>query len=94
MIKTIYILGAAIVAILTLIFFAQVKIILFPAAMLPMEFWELAQLWLAVGFLPMSIATILFRRKTARRGKIFLVPAIICFGFIISLALEVAAVLR
>lgn len=83
LVEVIYFFGAAIVGILTLIFFAQVKIILFPEAMLPMEFWELAALWLAAGFLPMTIATILFRRKNSRRGKIFLVPAIICLGFVI-----------
>lgn len=90
----IYFLGAAFVAVLTPLYFAQVSIIPFPDAMLPLELWELAQLWLALGFLPMSIATILFRRKSSRRGKLFFVPAIICLGFVILSALELAAVLK
>lgn len=81
MIRIIYYGGAATVIILTLIFLSDSKIILFPDAMLPMTLSDLASTWLALGFLPMAAATILFCR--IKHGRVFLIPAAICLGFLI-----------
>ena len=81
MTRLIYSLGAAVTAILTLIFLSRAEFVPFPDAMLPMQIWELASIWLALGFLPMTAAAILFYRL--KRRRIIFVPAAVCAGFLI-----------
>lgn len=65
--------------------------VLFPDAMLPMELHELASVWLAMGFVPMSVVSILFYRvwdisKSSRRKRntvLTYIPATICLGCIL-----------
>ncbi|MCM1182163.1 MAG: hypothetical protein NC337_02175, partial [Roseburia sp.] len=54
--------GVAIVLALLISVLSQSHIVIFPNAMLPMELHELALIWLAMGFIPMLIASILFHR--------------------------------
>ena len=80
-ITAVYFLCATTAGIFALIFLSRSSYILFPEAELKLELHELASIWLAWAFLPMLLATILFRRITGRRGKLFFVPAAICAGF-------------
>lgn len=80
-ITAVYFLCAAATGIFALIFLSQSSYILFPEAEWKLELYELASIWLAWAFLPMLLATILFRRITGRRGKKFFIPAAICAGF-------------
>ena len=62
MVAIIYGIGVAIVlALLTAVLF-QSHIVTFSNAMLPMELRELASIWLAMGFIPMMIFSILFHK--------------------------------
>lgn len=58
----IYAIGVAIVLVLLTSVLIQSHIVIFPNAMLPMELHEIALIWLAIGFIPMLIASILFHR--------------------------------
>lgn len=60
LITAIYALGVIMVAILLALIVSRSHIVLFPDAMLPMELHELSSTWLAFGFIPMIIFSILF----------------------------------
>ena len=82
----VYVIGTLITFILLIIVLLKINIVPFPDAMLPMELYELAFNWLAIGALPMLITTILFCKyyrglnQTHKKKKIILesIPAIIC----------------
>lgn len=59
-ITMIYGIGVIIVLILLGCMFSSPHIILNPDSMLPMELHELSSIWLALGFVPMIVITILF----------------------------------
>ena len=59
-VTTIYGLGVVIVLILLALIVSRSHVVLFPDAMLPMELPELSSTWLAFGFVPMLIFSILF----------------------------------
>ena len=58
-----YGLGVVIVAALLIVFILKVDIVLFPDAMLPMQLYEQASVWLAWGTLPMGIASVVFYKR-------------------------------
>ena len=68
--------GALAVAVLSLLAVAGPKYVPFPDSMLPVDLRELAFAWLAIGFLPMLLASARFY-KAVRRKAVFL-PAAIC----------------
>lgn len=82
----IYGIGTIIVFTLILIILFRVNIVLNPHAMLPMELHEMASVWLAMGFGPMLIASILFHTafgisesNNKKKNTIAIyTPAIIC----------------
>lgn len=74
--NTLYVAGALVVTVLLLLTIAGPKYVPFPDAMLPMDLRELAFAWLAIGFLPMLLASVQFY-KAVRRKAVFL-PAAIC----------------
>ena len=85
-ISTIYGIGAIIVLVLLVFVVFQSHIVLFPNAMLPMELWELATIWLMFGFLPMLIFSILFYKvhgisksnHKIRNTILTYIPAAVC----------------
>lgn len=86
MVTIIYGIGVVIVlALLTAILF-QSHIVIFPNTMLPMELYELASIWLAMGFIPMLIFSILFykifeisKSNHKKRNTILIyIPPVIC----------------
>lgn len=80
--------GATIVAILLLLTAIGAYSVPFPTAMLPLNLRELASAWLAIGFLPMSIASVQMSRfcRPRSRGKKLLLylPAAVCLGALLS----------
>lgn len=72
----VYCAGALAVLALLILAAAGPKCVLFPDAMLPMDLRELALAWLAIGFLPMLMASTHFY-KVARKKAVFL-PAVMC----------------
>ena len=82
----IYGIGVAIVFVLLTTILFQSHIVLFPNAMLPMELRELASIWLAMGFIPMMIFSILFykvfeisKSNYKKRNTILTyIPTVIC----------------
>ena len=86
----IYGIGTLITFILLIIVLLKINIVPFPDAMLPMQLHELAFNWLAIGAIPMLIATILFYKYYKiskcphKKKKIVLVytPTIICCVFL------------
>lgn len=88
----VYVVGAFAVTILTIIRMVKYDIVLFPDAMLPMELYELASVWLAWGFVPMTAASVIFyrvfhiaqgRNKMLSTLAVFL-PAAVCGGFLLQ----------
>lgn len=85
--NTIWGIGTAVTAVLCAIVLLRVDIVLNPDAMLPMQLWEQATKWLAVGFLPMLIACIgayrvngIKNRKHVKRDSLLVfLPGILCF---------------
>lgn len=88
--------GALITAVLSVIIVLRVDIILNPNAMLPMQLWESAVTWLAVGFLPMLIVcigayetnNIRLKNHAKRNTLLIFLPGMICFccfSFIVGL---------
>lgn len=73
---TLYIVGVLIVAVLLLLAIAGPRYVPFPDAMLPADLRELAFAWLAIGFLPMLLASMRFHKMTRRKLVFF--PAAIC----------------
>lgn len=86
MVAIIYGIGAAIVLVLLMAVLFQSHIVIFPNAMLPMELRELASIWLAMGFIPMMIVSILFHKvfeisksnHKKRNTVLIYIPAGIC----------------
>lgn len=82
----IYGIGVAIVFVLLTIILFQSHIVVFPNAMLPMELRELASIWLAMGFIPMMIFSILFHKvfeisksnHKKRNTILTYIPTVIC----------------
>ena len=72
----IYMAGALAVAVLLLLAAAGPGYVPFPDAMLPMDLRELASAWLAIGFLPMLLASMQFY-KMAQQKAVFL-PVGVC----------------
>lgn len=76
--------GSIIVIILLILTIIGPEFVLFPDAMLPMELRELSSAWLAIGFLPMMLASVRFVRLCSlrSRAKIILIylPAVVCLG--------------
>lgn len=83
--------GVAIVLVLLTAIALQSHIVLFPNAMLPMELYELASIWLAIGFVPMILFSFLFykafeisKSHHKKRNTIFIyLPAVICLLFLV-----------
>lgn len=59
-VTAIYGLGVITVLVLLALIVSRSHIVLFPDAMLPMELPELSSTWLALGFIPMLVFSILF----------------------------------
>lgn len=56
LVNILYTMGTLIVLVLSIIFLMRIAFVPFPEAMLPMQLWELAVSWLAMGCIPMLIA--------------------------------------
>lgn len=86
---TAYVLGTAIVAVLSAILLARVDYVPFPDAMLPEQLWELAIDWLAVGTLPMALAawgmTLTTGAKEKKTRFLLFLPVLPCFGCLLLL---------
>lgn len=86
LITAIYALGVIIVVILLALIMSRSHIVLFPDAMLPMELHELSSTWLAFGFIPMIIFSILFyeiheiseSNHKIRNAVLVYLPAAVC----------------
>lgn len=74
----VYAAGVLTVVVLLLLTVLGPNFVLFPDAMLPMDLRELALAWLAIGFLPMLLASMQFH-KLVRRKVVFL-PAVMCLA--------------
>lgn len=94
LIAAVYGVGVAFVMILSACVIVRADFVPFPNAMLPLKLYELAEIWLAIGFLPMFAATILFGRSRENFSRVIYLPAIICAGFVIRLACEVLTAWR
>ena len=79
---TLYISGVLAVAVLLLLTIAGPRYIPFPDAMLPMDLRELALAWLAIGFLPMLLASTRFHKMT-RRKLVFLTAAVCLLALLV-----------
>lgn len=90
-VTAVYALGALMTLILLCMFCSHSDTVFNPDAMLPMQIWEAATVLLAVGTLPMAIASLLLDkayavRQTAHRMRnqlLIYAPAIICGCFLI-----------
>lgn len=89
LIAAIYFIGVFVVIILLACVLSQSDYVPFPEAMLPTTLHELAEFWLAIGFLPMTLATILFRRSHKNFSRIIYLPSLICAGTIILILSEI-----
>ena len=81
LVTIIYALGVLIVFALVCIFLSRSRYVPFPDAMLPKQLWELAVDWLALGTLPMAVASVLMRKAYETRGaktSLVFLPAAIC----------------
>lgn len=86
-----YFVGVLITLILTATVISKSEYVLNQNAMLPTQLWEQATVWLALGTLPMSIASLLFyktiftEKPLHHKRKMILIctPAIICTGFLL-----------
>lgn len=86
LVTAIYGLGVIIVLILLAIIVSRSHVVLFPDAMLPMELPELSSTWLAFGFIPMLIFSILFSEiyeisesnHRVRNTVLLYLPAAVC----------------
>lgn len=84
-----YSIGVLITLILLCLFLSRSDYVPYPDSMLPAPLEDLASEWLALGALPMSIASLLFdktifRQKSAQHKRNYLLlylPAIICTCF-------------
>lgn len=74
----IYAAGVLAVTVLLLLTVLGPDFVLFPDAMLPMDLRELAAAWLAIGFLPMLLASMQFH-KLVQKKAVFL-PAVLCLA--------------
>ena len=87
MIAFIYGIGALITIVLLLIIVLKIDIVPFPDSMLPMQLYELASCWLAIGSIPMLIISICFSitykdsKKSYKKSNVVLLyaPVVICF---------------
>ncbi len=87
----VYGIGAAITLILCILFLSHSEAILFPEAMLPSQAWELASGWLALGFVPMLLASLAFysvcgireTKHRLRNSLLTFLPAAVCGGFLL-----------
>lgn len=87
LVNILYAVGAAITAVLSVIILLRIDVVLNPDAMLPMQLWESATVWLAVGFFPMLIACIgayevndIRLKSHAKRNTLLIfLPGILCF---------------
>lgn len=87
LVNILYATGAAVTAVLSIIILLRVDIVLNPDTMLPMQLWESAAVWLAVGFFPMLLACtgayevndIRLKSHAKRNALLIFLPGIICF---------------
>lgn len=82
-VTAVYTLGALIVFALVCLFLSHSRYVPSPDAMLPMQLWELAVDWLALGTLPMTAACILMCSAYGTRGRktaLLFLPAIPCMA--------------
>lgn len=87
----IYGIGALIAFVLLALVLSQSHMVLFPNAMLAMELHELAGTWLALGFIPMLVFSILFYKvhdisqsNQKKRNAIFVfIPAVVCLSYFV-----------
>lgn len=87
LVNIVYAVGAAITAVLCVIVVLRVDIVLNPDAMLPMQLWESAAAWLAVGFIPMLLACvgvykvndIRLKSHAKRNTLLIFLPGAVCF---------------
>lgn len=87
----IYGFGVMVTFVLLLVFSAHSEVVLFPDAMLPAQLWELASGWLALGFVPMLVASILFCRifqvmkspNRVRNAVCVFIPSAVCGCFLV-----------
>ena len=86
LVTVIYTLGVITMFILLALIVSQSHIVLFPDVMLPMELHELSSTWLAFGFIPMLIISVLFfevhefseRSHKIRNTILLFLPTAIC----------------
>lgn len=87
LVNILYVAGAGLTAVLSIIIALRIDVVLNPEAMLPMQLWESAFVWLAVGFFPMLLACIgayevndIGISSHAKRNTLLIfLPGIICF---------------
>lgn len=81
LVTIIYGCGAAMVAVLVCIFLSHSHYVPFPDSMLPTALYELALDWLALGTLPMLIASVLMRKVYGTHGAktaLVFLPSAVC----------------
>lgn len=81
-----YTFGTLLVILLTAIFLSGSNHIPFPDAMLPMRLDELAQIWLAIGALPLWLVSLVLQRTAfdgKRRMVLLYIPAVVCTIFLL-----------
>jgi len=68
--------GTLAVAVLLFLTAAGPRCVLYPEAMLPMDLRELASAWLAIGFLPVLMASAALYKRVRR--KMVYLPTVVC----------------
>lgn len=87
---SLYSIGVLITLVLFCLFLSRSNHVLFPNAMLPAQLWEQATEWLALGAVPMAVASLIFyktiftEKPVHHKRKMLLIytPAIICACFL------------
>ena len=91
MIAAVYGLGTAIAVILLALFISRSNTVLSPDAMLPIPLCELASMWLAIGFIPMVLVSVLLCKAfrisegghRVRNTLCAFLPAAVCLCFLV-----------